>query len=122
MNSYTIPREIGDENRFLIFSTKSLLFSLCGVAIGAIFSLPFFLLASAISWMTYVAWGVIVVFGIIAYCLGTFKIPDSNAFEILKKTGGESVDTIAKRVFKFRKNRKIYVYKGGNGTNESRIV
>lgn len=117
MNSYTIPREIGDENRFLIFTTKSLLFTLCGIVIGAIFSLPFFLLASAISWMSYVAWGIILAFALVAYCLGTFKIPESNLLDILKKTGGESVDVIAKRVFKFRKNRKIYVYKGGNDTN-----
>ena len=122
MNSYTIPREIGDENRFLFFSTKSLIFFLIGVCVGGVISLPFFLLVSVISWMNYVAWGIILIFGGIGYCLGTFKIPDSNAFDILKKTGGESVDTIVKRVLKFRKNRKIYIYKGGNDTHESRFI
>jgi hypothetical protein len=40
--------------------------------------------------------------------MGTFKIPETNAFAILKKTGGESVYDIYKRVMKFRKNKKIY--------------
>jgi len=122
MNSYTIPREIGDENRFLIFSTKSLLFFLGGVAVGGILSLPFFLLTSFVSWMSYVGWGIIIVTAGIAYCMGTFKIPYSTSFDILKKTGGESVDTIAKRVFNFRKNIKIYIYKGGNDTHDTGIV
>ena len=46
----------------------------------------------------------------IGYCLGAFKLPESTAFDFLKKAGGESAYTIAKRVLKFRRNRKIYIF------------
>ena len=51
---------------------------------------------------------------LIAYALGTFKIPESNAFDILKKAGGEPVDVIVKRAINFNKRKKIYIYERGN--------
>lgn len=114
MNSYMIPREIGDENRFLIFSPKALLFVVIGIIIGGLLATPLFILASLWEWCNYVGFVIIMIFAVVAYCLGTFKIPDSNAFAILKIAGGENVDTIVKRIINFRKNRKIYIYKGGS--------
>ena len=55
------------------------------------------------------------VFGLIGYSIATFKIPDSNSFELTKKAGGESIDQIILRYIKFKnKKNRIYVYKGGN--------
>ena len=33
-------------------------------------------------------------FGIIGFCITTFKMPNSSNFEILRKTGGENIDDI----------------------------
>lgn len=108
LNTYLIPQEMKDEMRFLIFSKESLIFTLIGIVVGAIVYMPFYLLAmfaSVFNIIGFVLWGIIT---LIAWALGTFKIPEMNAFEILKKTGGESVYEILKRVRKFRKSRKIY--------------
>jgi len=108
MNTYLIPQEMKDENRFLIFSKESLLFVLVGIVIGAVLYLPFYLLSFLVQWISYVGIGIWIFVVIVAWALGTFKIPESNAFEILKKTGGDSVFDIVKRVSKFKKARKIY--------------
>jgi len=108
MNTYLIPQEMKDENRFLIFSKESLLFFLVGLVVGAVFYLPFYLLGTLMPIFNYIGVGIWIVIAIIAWALGTFKIPESNAFEILKKTGGDSVFEIIKRVTKFKKSRKIY--------------
>lgn len=51
------------------------------------------------------------VFAFIGFAIGTFKIPESNAFEITKKAGGEPIDEVIIRYFKFKnKKNKIYVY------------
>jgi len=110
MNTYLIPREMHDENRFLIFSKMSAIFMLIGVGIGTVISIPFFILASAldVAACKYVGYTIVAIITLIFYAMGTFKIPETNAFAILKKTGGESVYDIYKRVMKFRKSKKIY--------------
>ena len=110
MNTYLIPREMEDENRFLIFSKTSGIFVLVGIAVGSVLYIPFYLLyqALAISAIKYIGITILAVVVLIFWALGTFKIPETNAFAILKKTGGESVYDIYKRVMKFRKNKKIY--------------
>ena len=110
MNTYLIPREMEDENRFLIFSKVSGIFTLIGVGIGSVFYIPFYILyqATAIKAFNYIGIAILVIFALIAWALGTFKIPEMNAFPILKKTGGESVYDIGKRVKNFKQNRKIY--------------
>ena len=110
MNTYLIPREMHDENRFLIFSKVSAIFVLIGIGIGSVLYIPFYLLYSALGivWLNYIGVTLLIVITLIFWALGTFKIPETNAFAILKKTGGESVYDIFKRVMKFRKTRKIY--------------
>lgn len=110
MNTYLIPREMHDENRFLIFSKVSAIFVLIGIGIGSVLYIPFYLFYSAlgIAWINYIGITLLIVITLIFWALGTFKIPETNAFAILKKTGGESVYDIFKRVMKFRKTRKIY--------------
>ena len=50
------------------------------------------------------------IFALIGYAIGMFKIPDTNGLEITRKTGGENIDDIIKRAIKFKtKGKKIYV-------------
>lgn len=115
MNTYMIPREATNENRFLFFSQEAAIFTLIGGVIGLVFVGLFQLLASmlGVETLKYIGWGICVLFAVIGYCLGTFKLPETNAFDFLKKAGGESLYTIVKRVLKFRKNRKIYIFERG---------
>lgn len=110
MNTYLIPRKMEDENRFLIFSKVSAIFVLIGIGIGSVLYIPFYILYSAleVAVFNYIGVTILVVVTLIFWAMGTFKIPETNAFAILKKTGGESVYDIYKRVMKFRKSKKIY--------------
>ena len=107
MNTYNIPRNVKGEGRILfVFSTKALIYTSIGAAIGAIFYLIFKLIG-----MTTLGIIFILLFGLIGFVIGTFKVPDSSAFEITKKTGGENIDDVIKRYVKFKTGKgKIYVY------------
>ena len=59
-------------------------------------------------WINYIGVTILVAVILVFWAMGTFKIPETNAFAILKKTGGESVYDIYKRVIKFRQTKKIY--------------
>lgn len=49
--------------------------------------------------------------GLIGFSIGTFKVPDSNNFEITKKTGGENIDEVILKAIKFKnKKNRIYLY------------
>lgn len=51
------------------------------------------------------------IFAAIGFVIGTFKIPESNAFEITKKAGGEPIDQTILRYIRFKqKKNKIYLY------------
>ena len=112
MNTYMIPREATNENRFLFFSQEALIFTLIGFGCGLFFVGLFTILANVcnIENLKYVGWGICLIFSGIAYCLGAFNLPESTAFDFLKKAGGESAYTIVKRVIKFKRNRKIYIF------------
>ena len=48
-----------------------------------------------------------------------FKVPETNGFEITKKTGGENIDDVLLRYIKFKKSKKkIYVYTKEEEENE----
>jgi len=47
--------------------------------------------------------------GTIGFAIGQVKIPDTNAFPIFKKVGGEYIKDIILRYIKFRKNKKKFV-------------
>ncbi len=115
MNTYMIPREATNENRFLFFTPQAALFTLIALGIGMCFKFifDFIAIAAAVAWIKYIGWGICVLLCLMGYALGTFNIPESNAFDILKKTGGEQVYTIAKRAINFNKRKKIYIYERG---------
>lgn len=107
MGPYNLPRNVKGEGRILfIFSVKALLFTMAGAAIGIIFYLIFNVIG-----MNFVGIIFVGAFGLIGFLIGTFKVPETTAFEITKKTGGENIDEVIKRYieFKMQKN-KIYIY------------
>jgi len=107
MQIYEIPRNYKGESRILyIFSIKGLAYTGAGAAIGGIFYLIFKILGMQILGICFVLF-----FGLIGFCIGTFKMPDSKRFKLTEKTGGESIDDVIKRWIKFKKGKnKIYVY------------
>ena len=85
MGTYNLPRNVKGEGRILfIFSSKALIYTAIGAAIG----LPFYIIFNAMH-MALVGIIIMVILGLIGFCIGTFKMPDTSAFEITKKTGGE---------------------------------
>ncbi len=107
MGPYNIPRNVKDEGRILfIFTGKSMIYTVVGAILGTLFYFIF-----AAFGMTLIGMIIIAIFALIGYSIGTFKIPDTTAFEITKKTGGENIDDVIIRAIKFKNNKnKIYVY------------
>ncbi|MBR3003361.1 MAG: PrgI family protein [Clostridia bacterium] len=107
MGTYQVPRNVKGEGRILfIFSKKALLYSAIGVGVGFFFVLLFGIIRLDV--VGYVIMGVL---GLLGFAIGTFKMPDTNAFEITKKTGGENIDDVIKRAIKFKRSgNRIYVY------------
>ena len=115
MGTYNLPRNVKGEGRILfVFSTKALIYSAVGAGIGLIFYSIFKILSMSVVGLIFVA-----LFALIGFVIGTFKMPDTNAFEITKKTGGENIDDVIKRAIKFKMQRnKIYVYEEENRTKD----
>lgn len=107
MNTYNIPRNVKGEGRILmVFSTKALIYTTVGALIGGLFYLIFKLIGMTLLGIIFV-----VLFGALGFVIATFKVPDSTAFEITRKTGGENIDDVIKRYIKFKREKgKIYVY------------
>lgn len=107
MGTYQVPRNVKGEGRILmVFSVKALIYTVVGVGIGFIFKLIFGIVNLDV--VGYVFMGVL---GLAGFIIGTFKMPDTNTFNITKKTGGEKIDDVIKRAIKFRLHGgKIYVY------------
>lgn len=105
---YNIPRNYKGENKILfIFSMKSFLYTIGGGGIGI-------LLYNLLKLFKLNKIGLIciIVFAVIGFAIGTFKIPDSSAFEFSRKVGGEAIDDVILRWIKFkRKNNRIYIIK-----------
>lgn len=107
MNTYNIPRDVKGEGRILfVFSTKALIYTTIGATIGGLFYLIFNLINMKTIGILFV-----LLFGVIGFVIATFKVPDSTAFEITRKTGGENIDDVIKRYVKFKTEKgKIYIY------------
>lgn len=107
MGTYQVPRNVKGEGRILfVFSMKALIYTAVGIGIGFFFKIIFGLVKLDI--IGYILMGI---FGLAGFIIGTFKVPDTNSFEITKKTGGENIDDVIKRAIKFKRNgNKIYIY------------
>ena len=105
---HMIPRETKGEGKILyIFSPKAMTYT----AVCAISAFTIFYTAFSIMGMQMVGLIITLIFGAIGFAIGTFKVPDTIAFEITKKTGGENIDDVIKRAILFKtRKKKIYIY------------
>lgn len=115
MQTYEIPRNYRGEGRILyIFSTKGLIFTCVGAGIGLVFYFILRMLGFGTAGLI-----ITVICAAIGFVIGTLKVPESNAFEITKKTGGENIDDVILRWIKFKKNgNKVYIYKQEEETKD----
>lgn len=106
MGTYYIPRNVKGEGRILIiFSVKALIYT----AVGALIGIFFYFILNTLG-LPLVGLGIIAILGFIGFLLGTVKIPDTSAFVLTQKTGGENLDTVIMKWIKFKKDKeKIYV-------------
>lgn len=105
--AYYIPRNVKGESRILfVFSIKALIYTAVGAGIGILFYMIFSMLS-----LTTVGIIFVVLLGGIGFCIGTFKIPDTEAFDMTRKTGGENIDDVILRYVKFKTGKKrLYAY------------
>ncbi len=112
---YNIPRNTKGEGRFFyVFSTKALLYTGAFAIVGIAIAYLIYIILTICKVRTSAALMCLigaVILGFIGFAISSFKIPDSNNFELTRKTGGEYIDQIIIRYFKFkRKRNKIYTY------------
>ena len=107
MGTYNIPRNVKGEGRILfIFSTKSLIYSVIGALVG----LPFYLIFSSLN-ITLAGIIAMAFFALIGFIIGTFKFPEIGILKFTKSIGGENIDDVIKRTFKFKqKGNRMYIY------------
>lgn len=107
MGTYNLPRNVKGEGRILfIFSTKGLITTCAGGAIGLLFYFIFRSLG-----LNMIGIIITLIFAVIGYAIGMMKVPNANGLEITRKTGGENIDDVIKRYIKFKTNKKkYYVY------------
>lgn len=123
MGTHLIPREIdGDARILLIFTPMGFVGVLVGIGVGAIF----YSIAKAFG-ANLVGWILLGICALIGFMIGQVKIPDSNAFPLFKKVGGEYIRDVIKNYFRFKRIRKIYVYEDAakntpNAGNDASIV
>lgn len=114
--SYVIPRDTKGEGRILmIFTKKSFLWTVICAFVGLVTIYPI----CAIFGAALIGLVGALVFGLIGFAIGALKMPNSQNFEIFRKTGGEDIDEIILRLLKFKKRgKKIYLYYRGGKENE----
>lgn len=107
MGTHNIPRNVKGESRILmIFSVKALIYTAIGAGIGLIF----YFIINMFN-IKYLGFIIILLFGLIGFAIGTFKVPETTAFKFTQKVGGENLDDVIKRAIKFKMNKnKIYMY------------
>ena len=72
--------------------------------------LVFYYIFSTIKW-TYVGIGFAIAFAALGFAIGTFKVPESTAFEVTRKAGGADIDEVILRYIKFKqKKKRIFLY------------
>lgn len=106
---YYLPRNVKGEGRILfIFSTKALIFTVIGATIGFVFKILFDILNIGIVGII-----MMIILALLGFAIGTLKVPNTTAFDITKKTGGENIDDVLKRLIKFKmkKRKNLYIHK-----------
>ena len=114
--SYMIPRDTKGEGKILmIFSKKSFIWTIACAGVGLLTIYPI----CAILGLSLVGMIGVLLLGFIGFLIGSLKMPNSNNFQIFRKTGGEDIDEILFRLLKFKKGgKKLYLYYTGGKENE----
>ena len=116
MGSYYIPRNTKGEGRlFYIFSYKALGYTVAGVIIGWVLKwiLGLFgnLIPGSSNVFNIIGIVFIIIFALLGFAIGTFKVPQIDRFEITKKASGINIDKVLLGSLKFKlKKDKYYVY------------
>lgn len=109
MGTYSIPRNTKGEGKILmVFSTKALIYTAIGAGLG------FILLKMIFTPMKITIVGIIVMalLALLGFAIATFKIPNSDNFEITRNAGGLKIDEVIVRLIKFKMNpNRQYIYK-----------
>ena len=107
MGTYNLPRNVKGEGRiFFIFSTKGLITTCIGAAVGLIF----YWLFGTLKLKTVGIIATLICAGI-GYAIGMLQVPNAGGLEVTRKTGGENIDDVIMRYIKFKSNKKkYYVY------------
>lgn len=93
----------------MIFTTKSLIYTVVTGAIGLIF---YYIFAKVLK-MTLLGIGITLAFAAIGFAIGTIKIPEIAGLPITKQIGGEYIDVAFLKWLKFKKKGKvIYTFLG----------
>jgi len=103
---YVIPRDLKGEGKILmIFSTKGLIYTAIGAAIGLLISWVIGMFTTSI--VKYIG---VVILGFLGFAIGTFKVPNAAGLEFTRKTGGEKIDDVIMRAIRFKqRGHKIYI-------------
>lgn len=111
MGPYNLPRDVKGEGRILfIFSKKGLIYTTVGAVIGFVFKIIMDIIG-----VEFVGIIFVLIFALLGFAIGTLKVPDTTAFEITKKNGGENIDDVLKRLIKFKaKKNRIYTFMDNN--------
>ena len=107
MGTYNVPRNVKGEGRILfIFTPKSLIYTVIGVAIGLLFYFIFAMIKLKVIGVIFV-----VLFALIGLGIGSLKVPSIGIIKSTKVVAGENIDDVIKRAVLFKKKaNKIYVY------------
>ena len=107
MGTYNLPRNVKGEGRILfIFTPKSLLFAVIGVAIGLVFYVLFSLMNLNVVGIIF-----IIVFALIGYGIAMLKVPNIGISKTSKVVAGQNMDDVIKRAILFKKiSIRLYVY------------
>lgn len=90
----------------MIFSSKSLIFTVVGGIVG----LVFYFIFGALLGLTKVGIVLALIMALIGFGIATLKMPESNNFDIMRKTGGDNLDDIIIRALKFKaRGKRIYL-------------
>ncbi len=106
---YYLPRNVKGEGRILfIFSTKALIYTVIGAIIGLLLKIIFDILN-----VGFIGIILMIALALLGFVIATLKVPNTTSFEITKKTGGENIDDVLKRLIKFKmkKRKNLYIYK-----------
>lgn len=107
MGTYNLPRNVKGEGKILfIFSTKGFIWTIASAGVGLLFYMIFSMFNLANVGMI-----ITLIFALIGFVVGNFKIPESEGLYITRKAGGENIDDVIIRYIKFKNNKKkLYVY------------